>query len=200
MTCDICQRFAKANKFYSPNYAVETHDIFRHWGIDTVGPFPEDAQDNKYGILAVDFLTRWPEVMPAKTATATDAANFIYNHLICRYGLPESIQSDNGPQYANVSTTQYPDQEKPKYQSLVLDFRRLSIMGLWLPPLQYCDPRFPHRTSKFVLNRLLRKWIGIFSISVPTPFIKERGAAQTIPENRCRALYFVGATSCPETA
>jgi len=124
---------------------------------------------------------------------------FIYNHLICRYGLPESIQSDNGPQYANVSTTQYPDQEKPKYQSLVLDFRRLSIMGLWLPPLQYCDPRFPHRSS-VVLNRLLRKWIGTFSISVPTPFIKERGAAQTIPENRCRALYFVGATSCPETA
>jgi hypothetical protein len=49
----------------------------------------------------VDYLTRWAEVMPAKSATATDAAHFIYNHIICRYGVPESIQSDNGPQYAN---------------------------------------------------------------------------------------------------
>jgi hypothetical protein len=99
--CNQCQRFAKAHKLYSPNYSVTSYDIFKHWGIDTVGPFPEDAQGNKYAILAVEFLTRWPEAIPAKTATASEAAHFIYNHLICRYGIPQSIQSDNGPQFAN---------------------------------------------------------------------------------------------------
>ena len=99
--CDKCQCFAKAHKLYSPNYAVKSYDIFKHWGIDTVGPFPKDAQGNKYAIVAVDYLTRWPEVFPAKTATASEAANFIYNHIICRYRIPDSIQSDNGPQYVN---------------------------------------------------------------------------------------------------
>ena len=66
-----------------------------------MGPFSEDSQGNKYALVAVDYLTRWPEVMPAKTATATEAAHFIYNHIICRYGISESIQSDNGPQFAN---------------------------------------------------------------------------------------------------
>lgn len=101
MRYDKCQRYSKAPKFYSPNYAVQSHDIFKHWGIDTVGPFPPDAQGNKYAIVAIDYLTRWPEVIPTKTATASEAANFIYNDIICRYGIPESIQSDNGPQYAN---------------------------------------------------------------------------------------------------
>jgi len=51
----------------------------------------------------VEFLTRWPaaEAIPAKTAAASEAANFIYNQLVCRYGVPQSIQSDNVPQYAN---------------------------------------------------------------------------------------------------
>lgn len=39
--------------------------------------------------------------MLAKTATASEAVHFIYNHIICRYGIPISIQSDNGPQFAN---------------------------------------------------------------------------------------------------
>lgn len=99
--CNVCQRFAKANKFYSPNYSVRSYDIFKHWGVDTVGPFSEDAEGNKYAIVAVDYLTRWPEVIPTKSATASEAAHFLYNHIICRYGIPESIQSDNGPQYAN---------------------------------------------------------------------------------------------------
>jgi hypothetical protein len=101
MKCDTCQRYAKAFKFYNPNYAVQSYDIFKHWGIDSIGPFPPDAEGNRYAIVAVEFLTRWPEVMPSKSATGSEAAHFVYNHLVCRYGLPESIQSDNGPQYAN---------------------------------------------------------------------------------------------------
>jgi hypothetical protein len=51
--------------------------------------------------VAVDYLTRWSEALPTKTATATEAAHFLYNHIVCRFGVPDSIQSDNGPQYAN---------------------------------------------------------------------------------------------------
>jgi RNase H-like domain found in reverse transcriptase/Integrase zinc binding domain/Integrase core domain/Reverse transcriptase (RNA-dependent DNA polymerase) len=99
--CDTCQRFAKSHKVYAPNYTVRSYDIFKHWGIDTVGPFPPDSQGNKYAIVAVDYLTRWAEVIPSTNATASDAAHFIYNNIVCRYGVPTSIQSDNGPQFAN---------------------------------------------------------------------------------------------------
>ena len=63
-----------------------------------MGPYPPDADGNRY---AVESLTRWAEGMPTKTNKASDAANFLYNHIVSRYGIPESIRSDNGPHSAN---------------------------------------------------------------------------------------------------
>ena len=100
--CDICQRHARAGPVHwFPNYAVAVLDIFAHWGIDFAGPFPIDQFGFQYVCIAVDSLTRWPEIRPSKTATAADAANFIYHDIVCRFGLPKSIQSDNGPHFAN---------------------------------------------------------------------------------------------------
>jgi hypothetical protein len=99
--CKSCQQFAKAFPLYSPNYSVQTYDIFKHWAIDFVGPFPPDPEGNKYAVVAIEYLSRWAEAVPTRTATAMDAANFIYNQIITRYGIPMSIQSDNGPHFSN---------------------------------------------------------------------------------------------------
>ena len=99
--CLNCQRFAKVDIVSFPNYAVAILDIFAHWGIDFAGPFPVDQFGFIYVCIAVDSLTRWAEIRPCKSATAADAANFLYHDIICRFGLPKSIQSDNGPHFAN---------------------------------------------------------------------------------------------------
>ena len=100
--CATCQRHARAGPvLWFPNYAVAVLDIFAHWGIDFAGPFPVDQFGFQYVCIAVESLTRWLEIRPSKTATAADAANFIYHDIICRFGLPKSIQSDNGPHFVN---------------------------------------------------------------------------------------------------
>jgi hypothetical protein len=101
LKCETCQRFAKANKFDSPNYTIQLYDIFKHWSIDFMGPFPPDPEGNCYAIIAVETLSRWAEGIPTKTATASDAAHFLYNHIVARYGIPETILSDNGAHFAN---------------------------------------------------------------------------------------------------
>ena len=99
--CPTCQCFAKPHSLDNPNYQVDIHDVFSHWSIDNAGPFPTDEEGYRYVLIAVDHLSRWAEILPTKTASSVDAANFLYYHIVCRYGMPQSIQSDNGAEFVN---------------------------------------------------------------------------------------------------
>jgi transposase InsO family protein len=100
--CGRCQRFARSGPVEPfPNYAFEISDILAHWNIDFAGPFPEDMFGFKYVCIGVERISRWAEIRCSTTNTAADAANFLYHDIICRFGLPKSIQSDNGPHFAN---------------------------------------------------------------------------------------------------
>ncbi len=100
--CIECQRYASSDKRITPFYPLETNDVFAHWYIDFGGPYPETKEGFKYAIIAVDSVTRWAEVIPAKEATAEVAANFLYENIICRGFGVKSIHSDNGAHFVNV--------------------------------------------------------------------------------------------------
>ena len=57
------------------------------------------ATGNKCVILAVDWLTRWAEGEATKDASPEAAADFIYTHIVTRFGCPGPLcQPDNqGP-------------------------------------------------------------------------------------------------------
>ena len=60
--------------------------------IDIVGPLPI-SQGFSYLFTIVDRFTRWPEAIPMTDATATS--------WISRFGIPQSITSDRGPQFTS---------------------------------------------------------------------------------------------------
>jgi transposase InsO family protein len=100
--CGQCQRYARAGPISQfPNYAFQISDILAHWNVDFAGPFLEDLFGFRYACIGVEAITRWAEIRPSVTNTAADAANFLYHDIVCRFGLPKSIQSDNGPHFAN---------------------------------------------------------------------------------------------------
>lgn len=48
----------------------------------------------------MDRYTKSAEFFPVKaTVTSAETFELIYNHIICRFGLPETIVSDRGPQF-----------------------------------------------------------------------------------------------------
>ena len=51
---------------------IEVEWPFQRVGIDLLGPFPETAKNNKYIIVAIDYLTKWTETAALPTATAVD--------------------------------------------------------------------------------------------------------------------------------
>ena len=73
---------------------------FAKWGLDIVGPFPEASPGRyKYLYVAIDYFTKWIEAMPTVTITARKTEEFVWKNLICRYGLPRVIITDNGTQF-----------------------------------------------------------------------------------------------------
>ncbi len=50
--------------------------------------------------LAVDAHSKWPEIYEMTVTTANKTIE-VLRHLFARYGLPEQLVSDNGPQFTS---------------------------------------------------------------------------------------------------
>ncbi|KAL0381941.1 UNVERIFIED_CONTAM: Polyprotein P3 [Sesamum latifolium] len=72
---------------------------FMQWGIDIVGPFPLAAGQRKFLLVAVDYFTKWVEAEPLARITEGEVMKFIWKNIICRFGIPREIISDNGRQF-----------------------------------------------------------------------------------------------------
>ncbi|GJR42661.1 reverse transcriptase domain-containing protein [Tanacetum coccineum] len=72
---------------------------FYKWGIDIAGPFPEGPVKVKFLIVAIDYFTKWIEAKPVATITGNQIKKFVWDNIVCRFGLPGEIISDNGKQF-----------------------------------------------------------------------------------------------------
>ncbi|GJT72815.1 reverse transcriptase domain-containing protein [Tanacetum coccineum] len=72
---------------------------FYKWGIDITGPFPEGPDKVKFLIVAIDYFTKWIEAKPVATITGNQVKKFVWENIVCRFGLPGEIISDNGKQF-----------------------------------------------------------------------------------------------------
>ncbi|GKA31533.1 reverse transcriptase domain-containing protein [Tanacetum coccineum] len=72
---------------------------FYKWGIDIAGPFPKGPGKVKFLIVAMDYFTKWIEAKSVTTITGSQVKKFVWDNIVCRFGLPGEIISDNGKQF-----------------------------------------------------------------------------------------------------
>ena len=53
----------------------------------------------KYAIVALDYFTKWMEAEPLNKISLAKVINFLIKNVLCRYGVPLKIISDNGLQF-----------------------------------------------------------------------------------------------------
>ena len=66
------------------------------WGI---GRLPKGRGSVQYVVVAVDYFTKWVEAEAFGSITLTKIKEFIYKNIVCQYGVPYTIISDNGTQF-----------------------------------------------------------------------------------------------------
>ncbi|XP_016566928.1 uncharacterized protein K02A2.6-like [Capsicum annuum] len=71
--------------------------LFAAWGIDVIGPIePLASNGNRFILVAIGYFTKWVEASTHKAITKKVVADFVRNNLVYRFGIPESIITDNG--------------------------------------------------------------------------------------------------------
>ncbi|PKA46093.1 hypothetical protein AXF42_Ash015384 [Apostasia shenzhenica] len=100
--CPKCQYYADMQR-QSAGYLkpINSSWPFAIWGLDFLGPMPIAMKGYKWILVAVDYFTKWIEAKPLTHPTAQNFENFLWANIVCRYGIPMAIITDNGTPFAN---------------------------------------------------------------------------------------------------
>ena len=100
--CSSCQEHAHFHLGSAEElFSVMSPWPFSKWGIDLLRPFPLASGQVKYLIVAIDYLTKWIEAKPLSTITAAQVRKFVWRNIFTRFGIPDSVVTDNGTQFIN---------------------------------------------------------------------------------------------------
>ena len=90
----------------APLHPVVTVGPFSKWGIDYTSCNPRSVEGPGYIIVAVDYFTKWGEAMPTLNEDGYTAAQFLFNHVITRFGVPQAIVTDHRKHFRNHMITE----------------------------------------------------------------------------------------------
>jgi transposase InsO family protein len=75
---------------------------FRGWGIDLIGQiYPPSSKNHRFILVATDYFTKWVEAIPLKNVTLKEMIEFVKEHIIYRFGIPQTITTDQGTMFTS---------------------------------------------------------------------------------------------------
>ena len=105
--CQFCQR-AKVTR--QPRAAVQQMPIpvrrFSHIHLDLVGPLPRSKEGFNHLLTVVDRSSHWLEAFPLESTSTESIAYTFIGGWVARFGVPDHITSDRGPQFCSALLAQ----------------------------------------------------------------------------------------------
>ncbi|RVW32623.1 Pol polyprotein [Vitis vinifera] len=105
----LCQKMRQMSKICPiPHMPSETLKPisgpwpFAQWGMDIVGPLPTAPAQKKFLLVATDYFSKWVEAEAYASIKDKDVTKFC-GKIICRFGIPQTIIADNGPQFDSIA-------------------------------------------------------------------------------------------------
>jgi hypothetical protein len=108
--CDACQRFSDIQS--APTSVL--HSIvkpwpFRGWGLDFIGEIhPSSSKGHRFVLVATDYFTKWTEVVPLRNMTHKEVISFIQEHIIYRFGAPQTLMTDQRDSFLSRQCKEFP--------------------------------------------------------------------------------------------
>ncbi|KAA3479216.1 RNA-directed DNA polymerase [Gossypium australe] len=91
---------------------------FSMWGMDVIGPiFLKASNRHRFIFVVVDYFTKWVEAASYASVTKSAVSRFLKKEIICRYGMPERIISDNALNLNNSTIAEVCSQFKIRHHN-----------------------------------------------------------------------------------
>ena len=98
--CERCPKHAhlihQAPRHLNP---ISSPWPFAQWGQDILSPFPRATGNRRFVLVAVDYFTKWAEAEALANIRDVDVKKFIWKNIFTRFGVPNTLISDNGLQF-----------------------------------------------------------------------------------------------------
>jgi hypothetical protein len=117
----------------------------RGWGLDFIGQIhPSSSKGHRFVLVAIDYFTKWTEAVPLKNMTHKEVIEFITEHIIHRFGIPQTLTTDQGTSFMSKE---------------VRDFAELYKIKLLKSSPYYAQPNGQAESSNKTLIKLIMKKI-----------------------------------------
>jgi hypothetical protein len=107
--CQVCQKFGDLQLIL----AAELHPIIKLWpfrgcGLDFIGEIhPSSSKGHRFVLVVTDYFTKWTEVVALKNMTHMEVIEFITEHIIHRFGIPQTLTIDQGASFISKKVHEF---------------------------------------------------------------------------------------------
>jgi hypothetical protein len=118
--CQVCQKFGDLQLVP----AAELHSIikpwpFRGWGLDFIGEIhPSSSKGHRFVLVATDYFTKWTEVVALKNMTHRKVIEFIIEHIIHRFDIPQTLTTYQGTSFMSKEVHEFAELYRIKLLNL----------------------------------------------------------------------------------
>ena len=74
----------------------------RGWAIDPINQiYPPASKGHKFILVPTNYFTKWVEAIPLKKVTSANMIDFVKEHIVYRFGIPQTITTDQGTMFTS---------------------------------------------------------------------------------------------------
>jgi hypothetical protein len=75
-------------------------------GLDFIS-HPSSLKEHRFVLVATDYITKWTETVPLKNMTHKEVIEFITEHIIHRFGIPQTLTIDQGTSFVSKEVREF---------------------------------------------------------------------------------------------
>lgn len=80
---------------------------FRGWVLDFVGMIhPASSKGHRFVLVATNYFTKWSEAVPLRNMTHKEVIKFIFEHIVHRFGILQTLTTDQGTSFMSKEVKQ----------------------------------------------------------------------------------------------